>query len=206
MTGASSNSARMGIDLNPPPRNPFINRFGSASMPNLQIHRVDLRSGYISDYLVSDMAKKKATLDSRPRETWLKNMAKLAWILPRISERNIEAGDYTAARDRAATAYAHLRQITKDRMEVAEGIIMIPDYGLFKDTHTFRLFFSMSIMDSTPIRVTSMEVTHTHMYIYTESFYICIPIHMTGDEVAEMERFLKVTENIDPLAGDFDAS
>ena len=144
------------------------------------------------------MPRKKVEED--PHAVWMQNVGKLVWIAQKLMGRNITAGTNKAARDRAVEAYVRLSHITKGEMVILPNVKVGQDYAIYKDKFTYQVFLTISLYGSEPIRITTAGINEDTLYISTEHFYITFPITMTEAEKGDLQRFLELSQNIDPLS------
>lgn len=144
------------------------------------------------------MPKKKVEVD--PHGAWMQNIGKLLWIASKIQGRNITAGTNKAARDRAVEAYVRLTRIMGGDMMILPNVSIGADYSLYKDKFTYQVYLTITIFGSEPLRIMTSGINGDTLYISTEHFYITFPITMTDAERDDLERFLSLSNSIDPLA------
>lgn len=143
-------------------------------------------------------------LDKDPHFRWMLSIARLEWVVRATRDRSIIAGNIFDARERAVEAFVHLRQVTKDRMDLLEDVYAEPDYELMRDRRAYRLVLKLTMYGCEPQVITDVAVSRDLLIISTERFQVMFPIQMTDVEEQEMRRFRDLTENIDPLSGEFD--
>ena len=144
------------------------------------------------------MPRKKVEVD--PHAVWMQNIGKLIWISQKLMGRNITAGTNKAARDRAVEAYVRIGHLTKGDMYIMPDVKINTDYSLYKDKFTYQVFLTISMYNSDPIRIITAGINEDTLYISTEHFYITFPITMTEAEKEDLQRFLELSQDIDPLA------
>lgn len=159
----------------------------------------------VTDQTYGDGTMENPMYADDPHAAWMRNIARMMWVFNGIYNRNISGGDYNSARDMAVKAFVRLRQVMGEKLEISPKVYVTPDYASYRDTRTFRLYLNVCVDESNENRVTGITLTDTTVELRTDMFNIVIPIQMTADEVAEMERFRELTAKVDPLSGAQDA-
>ena len=155
---------------------------------------------------VRELTEARSMLSGRGRidthREFVMNMARLAWVSEKIKGRVITAGNMFEARDRAVEAYVRMKRITTDRLELVEGVAVIPDYEMIKRKSGYRLVFRLELWGSEPQTIESVVVTDDSLCFSTEKCFIQFPIQLTEQERSEMASFREMTRDMDPLAND----